>query len=266
MAWDRLCSMSDIELVVTALQEHGTGAAATVAGLWAARRIAGPSLDAIGTRFANLTTYQLENLAKIFSKAEAADPEAVGYPHPRVAHRVLNDASLYDDNVMQTYTAGLVAGSRNDDGSDDRPIYYLGLMDSLTAGQLALFHSLYDGALKAGPPVTHGVASGAHVAIHLDQVKTAMAALGEGGAKLSEASRFLTPPLSALHYAGLIIDDGTDKVDGAHTLVTYWTTRAGMLLFDWAHGHDDEDLASFYERDRSRMDLPSLRLDTARLV
>lgn len=260
--------MSDIEQVVNAFQQNGPTAAVAVAGLWAGKRVMGPALDAIGVKFGTYTTSQLDNLAKIFTKAEGTNVDASGSPHPRVVNRVLNDASLYDDDVMQTYTAGLIAGSRNDDGSDDRPIYYLGLIDSLTAGQLTLFHCLYSAAVRVGPPEGRRAIdpSALHVAVHIEQIGAAMTTLGPAGARLSADDPLLASPITALHTAGLMRDDGTDKLDGTHPLVTYWISRAGMLLFDWAYGFEDEDLHAFYERDRSNIDLPTLNLDTARLV
>lgn len=260
--------MTDIEPVINALQESGPVAASTVAGLWAAKRVAGPALDVLGKRLGDFTAVRLENLARIFEKAEDVRPDARGYPHPRVANRVLNDASLYDDDVMQTYTAGLIAGSRNDDGSDDRPVYYLGLMDSLTASQLSLFHVLYAAAAPLGPPTGNRAhdPAGLRVAVHLSEVKKAISRISPAGASLAKRSRYLTETTTALHVAGLIRDDGSDKTDGRHPLQTYWITRVGMLLYDWAHGFNDEDLWEFYDRDRTAIDLPDLEFKSARVV
>lgn len=250
--------MSDIEHLAETLQAHGPGMAATVAAAYVAKKVFGPSLDAVGAHLQEIGAQRLRNLRSITERAHKLNPAGGEYPHPRIAQRVLNDATLYDDDVQHTYVAGMLAGSRNDDGSDDRPVFYLSLIDGLTAAQLTIFHGLYCAAEQALRD--HGLNDGmnfALVALDLDDLNRELAVLNPND--LAEAPSALW----ALAHAGLIENVATWTEPN---LVAFRPTRIGAILFDWAYGFDDEDFAKFTQRDRPDIGLPKLDFRTLRFA
>lgn len=247
--------VSDIEFVANTFGSHGGLAAGAVAGLYAAKRVFGPSLDAVGEHLRKTTERRLENLGRIATKAVALGGESDIYPHIRVTQRVLNDATLYDDDLQQTYVAGLLAGSRNEDGSDDRPVFYLSVIDALTAAQLSIFHGLYCAAEQALRE--RGVEEGGYFARVRVDVPDLNAQLG----RLSpDDRREDRSALFALEHAGLIenIETWTDGPG----IVVFRPTRVGALLFDWAYGFDDEEFRNFTRRERPDIGLPVLEFTT----
>lgn len=195
-------------------------------------------------RIAGLTRRRLDNLAAILTKAERLSAAGDAFPNGRVTARVLNDATLYDDDVMQTYVAGLLAGSRNDDGSDDRPVFYLSLIDGLTAEQLGLFHVLYCGLLcAAGGDYSAKDPAGVRVRIDVDEVDDAMDAFGPS-AVTDDTVVF------ALEHVGLITGLSIKTYDDGIHRIEFFGTRIGALLFDWAHAVTDSSPLEFFQRER----------------
>lgn len=230
---------------------HGVTAASIAVGYGVTKKVFGPTLDAIGVHLADVTRTRLENLDKISEKAERLGRSEDAYPHIRVTQRVLNDATLYDDDVQQTYVAGLLAGSRNDDGSDDRPVFYLSVIDALTASQLSFLHVLYCAAAQALRD--HGIEEGgyyARVRVEVDDFNSQMMRLNPDDQRSDPSALF------ALAHAGLI--DSLEMWDDEPALIVFRPTRVGVLLFDWAYGFDDEDIRLFASRDRPDIGLPEL--------
>lgn len=245
--------MSELDGVLESVGEHGPGVAIAAGALIGAQKVLGPSLDMAGRRLAELAEKRLDNLSRTFAKVPVEEQPAHWYPHPRTVARVLNDASLYDDDVMQTYVAGLLSGSRNDDGSDDRPVYYLSVIDGLTALQLKTFHALYAAATSVGAAVTplHWVQVGQEELI-------ANVTLLNGG---SVPNGSLLAVVVALEAHGLIANASTHQIEDGSRPLTFVPTHLGALLYDWAHGISDEDITLFAERDRPYNGLPALSFE-----
>lgn len=251
--------MSDIEYVVNTLQQHGGVAATTVAGLYAAKRLFGPTFDMLGTRLKDVTDKRIENLGKISARADQLSPNSDGYPHIRVTQRVLNEATLYDDNVQHTYVAGLLAGSRNDDGSDDRPVFYLSVIDSLTASQLRLFHALYAAVAQShrGTWSNNGPIARSLV-LDVAELNANLMRLEEGDENENDEGGDGWANLFALEHIGLIAMMGMNEGPNGTGELHFAGTRIGALLFDWAYGFNDNDIRQFGMRNRPEIGLPEM--------
>jgi len=252
--------MSDIEHVLNTFESSGPGMAAALAGAYVAKRVFGPSLDSVGARLKEISDARLANFSRITAKADALRPDVDIYPHVRVTKRVLNDATFYDDNVQQTYVAGMLAGSRNDDGSDDRPVFYLSLIDGLTAAHLTIFHGLYCAAEEALQE--HGMDGGMNfslVAVDADDLNEQLAVLNPEDRNDAPSALF------ALAHVGLI-DQVQTWVEPPAGLA-FRPTRIGAILFDWAYGFDDEDFVKFLDRgQRPDIGLPTLHFRSLRFA
>lgn len=151
---------------------------------------------------------------------------------------------MYDDDVMQTYVAGLIAGSRNSDASDDRPIYYLTLIDGLTAVHLRYFHAMYFAVAQA----RIGWLSPESLVIPLRELDQNVLVMGGAHGPQSGMTA-----LYALESAGLIAYSSISGVESWNGRLRFTPTKIGMLLYDWAHGFGDEDLNLFNSRDRPNL-------------
>lgn len=119
--------------------------AAAGAGVALLQQLVGPTAKVFGTTVASFVEHRMRNWLGIAKAAEHAlgdDPDP-GQVHPRVVHRVLEEATYLDDQVMQQYAGGLLAASRSREGDDDRAAYYINLLGSLTANQIRLHHAIY---------------------------------------------------------------------------------------------------------------------------
>lgn len=250
--------MSEIEPVVNAAQQGITAAAAIGAGAWVTKKTLGPTFDAVGEYLAGLAKPRLENLGAIFRKADALISESDAYPNVRFTTKVLLDASLYDDDLMQTYVAGMIAGSRNADGSDDRPIFYLSLMDGMTAGQVALFHMLYSALANAG------VADDADPA--LTRVSVLVRDIEHAAEGLLGSDDVDGNAVLELDHLGLIADIEIANQPDDLWRVSFRGTRVGALLFDWAHGIRDSGARQFFGQRRPSIGLPIFDVPRVDLV
>jgi hypothetical protein len=139
---------------------HATPAvAATGLGVAALKTIVGPTANVFGNTVAEFVEYRLRNwlgIAKAAEQVLGEDPPQ-GQVHARVVHRVLEEATYLDDEVMQQYAGGLLVASRTPEGRDDRAAYYINLLSSLTANQVRLHHAIYEALARHPRPPDHDI-------------------------------------------------------------------------------------------------------------
>ncbi len=108
------------------------------------RRVLGPSADAVGAALRHYTEYRLRNVARIVERADAKSRSLRGaVVNLRVAHVLLADGSHCDDELMADYLGGLLAGSRTEQGRDDRAVAWSKALAGLSALQLKAHYLLY---------------------------------------------------------------------------------------------------------------------------
>lgn len=126
-------------------------------GLKLLNDIVGPSIKSVGSTFGDLVDYRMRNWIRIgenaqkMKKSKSSAEESV---HPRVVKKVLEDATFYDDPVMQAYAGGLLASARTEEGTDDQSVYYLDLLSRMPASVVRLHHVLYSVHRDGGIPQT----------------------------------------------------------------------------------------------------------------
>lgn len=125
------------------------GAAAKAAGSAAdetgklLNRVLGPSADEIGEALRRYTKFRVRNIGRIAEKAEQKAQGRSGEVPPRVAHKLLEDGSYCDDELMAEYLSGVLAAGRTRDGRDDRAIVWSNLVTSMSSIQLRTHLLLY---------------------------------------------------------------------------------------------------------------------------
>ena len=115
--------------------ESGLAAAGSLA-LW---KVLGPSAGEMGEALRRWTEYRLKNVGRISEKAAkkaGANLESPGGVHPGVAHRILEEGSWVDDELMQEYLAGMLVASRSESESDDQGAYLSSIVTRMTANQV----------------------------------------------------------------------------------------------------------------------------------
>lgn len=131
--------------------ETGLVAAAS----WALWKILGPAAEEFADAARRWAAYRTRNIGRVLEMAAeeaGADLEQSGEVHPRVAHRLIEEGSYCDDDVMQRYLAGMLRASRTPDGTDDRAAYYVNLVASLPANHVRLHHAIYSAVAEHPRP------------------------------------------------------------------------------------------------------------------
>jgi len=223
-------------------------AAATAKGVSSAIvRVVGPSLDKIGEVLAGYTEFRLRNVARIVNIAErkGADCEAeAGAVSPRVAHRLLEEGSYCDDELMAEYFGGLLGASRSTSGRDDRAAMWTAAVASMSAIEVRAHYLLYRewASLLGGRtdlvPVL-GMDTGRRAAKMYLPVQEFADVLGE-----SDLPGSVSHAISHLVRLGLLDPEygygDNSKIDAAdsrfdRTLKVH-PSIAGMELYGWAQG------------------------------
>jgi hypothetical protein len=103
-----------------------------------------PLLEEFGLTFKDkISSYRLTNIIKTLEKAQGKliyDSEKNSLAiHPRIAHQIIEHASLADDDGLQEMWAGLFATSC-DRNTDDENIIFVDILKQLTASQVKLLN------------------------------------------------------------------------------------------------------------------------------
>lgn len=124
----------------------GLGAIAAYLGKDGIQKLLGPTADYLGGGLRDLTQKRVENIGRIFQKAESklgdkANKE--GSVPPKVLKTVINDGSYNDDSVAVEYFGGVLASSKTELGRDDRGARMARIVDDLSSYQLRTHYLIY---------------------------------------------------------------------------------------------------------------------------
>lgn len=130
-------------VVAKAAAEAGSSAADTTGNL--IQRMFGPAADEFGQALARSVAYRMRNFGRIADKAarKASADQGRGIVNARVAYTLLDEGSLCDDELMAEYLGGLLAGSRSQDGRDDRGVTWTKVVTGLSVFQVRAHYLLY---------------------------------------------------------------------------------------------------------------------------
>jgi hypothetical protein len=131
--------------------DPGTGTGLTVLGTAIGsknlvERVLGPTADYLGEELKGWTEKRVENVARIFKKADKKlgdEVEEDGAVPPRVMKGVIDEGSYFDNELGAEYFGGVVAASRSTDGLDDRGATFTKLLGRLSSYQIAAHYFTY---------------------------------------------------------------------------------------------------------------------------
>lgn len=109
-------------------------------------RLLGPTADYIGLELRAWTEMRVNNVARIFKKANGKLGDNINSPGsvpPRVLKEILEEGSYCDNELMAEYYGGILASGRSPDGKDDRAVSYLKLTSGLSTYQIRLHYIAY---------------------------------------------------------------------------------------------------------------------------
>ena len=124
----------------------GLGAIAAYLGKDGIQKILGPTADYLGNGLRDFTQKRIENIGRIFQKAEAklGDKKDIdGSVPPKVLKTIINDGSYNDDAIAVEYFGGVLASSKSELGRDDRGARMGKLVDELSTYQLRTHYLIY---------------------------------------------------------------------------------------------------------------------------
>ena len=124
----------------------GIGAIAAYLGKDGLQKILGPTADYLGGELQEFTKKRVENVGKIFSKAEeklGKNIDSPGHVAPKVLKTIVNEGSYCEDEVAIDYFGGILASSRTDLGRDDRGARIAKILDGMSTYQIRLHYVIY---------------------------------------------------------------------------------------------------------------------------
>lgn len=137
-----------VDPIIGAAIAKAVGSSGETAGAEGGRllaRVLGPAADEIGEGLRRYTNLRMQNVGRIVNKADRkrGRVESDGQVPPRVAHRLLDEGSYCDDELMAEYLGGVLAASKTPDGRDDRAVVWSSLVASMSTLQIRAHFLLY---------------------------------------------------------------------------------------------------------------------------
>lgn len=110
-------------------------------------KLFGPTCDYLGNKIEEIVKIRLENIGKTCERANQLDInntiESPGRISPRILNELFNGGSFIEDELTQAYFGGILLSSRNENGTDDRGLYYLDIIEKLSKFDIKLHFCLY---------------------------------------------------------------------------------------------------------------------------
>lgn len=124
----------------------GLGAIAAYLGKDGLAKLLGPTAEYLGSELQEFTKKRIENVGKIFSKAETKlgnDINKPGQVPPKVLKTIINEGSYCEDAVSVDYFGGILASSRTELGRDDRGARIAKILDGMSTYQIRTHYIVY---------------------------------------------------------------------------------------------------------------------------
>ncbi|PTQ80764.1 hypothetical protein [Nitrosomonas ureae] len=124
----------------------GLGAIAAYLGKDGVAKILGPTADYLGGELQEFTKKRINNVGKIFQKAEyklGKKIEQPGVVPSKVLKAIINEGSYSEDAIAVEYFGGVLASSRSELSRDDRGARIAKTLDNLSCYQLRCHYLIY---------------------------------------------------------------------------------------------------------------------------
>lgn len=109
------------------------------------RDLLGPTVAYLGQETKGLVEKCNVNISNIFKKAYAkvANKNDSQMVNVRAFREIINEGKMIEDELFAEYYGGLLASSRSPDGKDDRSVYYINMIKSLSNYQIKIHFLTY---------------------------------------------------------------------------------------------------------------------------
>ncbi len=109
------------------------------------KQVLGPTAEYLGQETKGLVEKCNINISNILTKAyeKITDKNDGKIVNIRAFRDIINEGKMIEDELFAEYFGGLLASSRSDDGKDDRSVYYINLIKSLSTYQIKIHFLLY---------------------------------------------------------------------------------------------------------------------------
>ncbi len=122
-------------------EENNKQLASSMPYEWMVKKLLGPTFDKIGNDFEKIYTAGRNKIVSVaIRKSNIKDSKNANL---RVARDVFWSGSFTDETICAEYFGGILASSRSVDGKDDRGVYYIDIIKSLSSQQLLLHYIFY---------------------------------------------------------------------------------------------------------------------------
>ncbi len=109
-------------------------------------KVLGPTAEYFGKGLHDITKKRVENLTKIFQKAEKKlnrRGSQKGSVPPRVLKYIMNEGSYVDNELTSEYFSGVLASSKSTISRDDRGISFLKKLSEMSNYEIRMHYILY---------------------------------------------------------------------------------------------------------------------------
>jgi hypothetical protein len=225
-------------------------------------KILGPTADYVGEGVREWTERAVENVQRVFEKAEKKlgpeELEREGGVAPRVLKGILEEGPFFDDDLGAEYLGGVLASGRTSTARDDRGAALVGLVARMSTYQLRSHYIFYSQAQQtlAGSGLNlaaRNISRSNALFMSWDGYRTALDMSQE---EEEDFDAIVLHVLSGLHREGLIDDHflygpaehlraNEEARDFGTGGVIYRVTPLGIELFCAAHGMRGNPLVNF---------------------
>lgn len=112
-----------------------------------ANKLLGKTGELIASDLAEVYSVGRNKILDVFAK-KVTNPKDPWQTNLRVTKDVFLNGSFSDESVCAEYFGGILASSRSSDGKDDRGVYYVDIIKSLSSHQLFFHYIIYNSLNK----------------------------------------------------------------------------------------------------------------------
>jgi hypothetical protein len=246
----------DPEAVRTVVTSAASASVASTALASLAHKVLGPTAEYLGTELKEAVQKGVENTRRVFEDAsrrldQKGNPD--GAVPPRVLRSVLDQAYFCEDELVAGYLGGVLASSKSGTSRDDRAVFYLSLIESLSVYQIRTHYILYSSILRVDDQdyrhVHRYLIRGGVTLAFLEAEYVAAMEFGSGEREAEIVPHCFTGlETKGLIEGGITFNPDAQKPDGhlgpdLHRF--FYPTQLGIQLFLWGIGEGHLTVAEF---------------------
>ena len=223
-------------------------------------KLLGPTADYVGGElrdFAQKCNINLDNVFRAAFRKLGPRLDLDGTVSPRVLKHVVDEARFCDDPLTAEYLGGVLASSRTDVSRDDRGMFYISEINSLSTYQLRTHFLLYASVVRSEKPYKQDLShwfkdDSITVVIPDSGYVEGMAFSADESVEQIASHSFLGLQMHGLSKRGMDVISHEKQGSEFDTPFRFFhPTRFGFELFLWGLGLGNLKVSSFFDLDRN---------------